>query len=733
MLRRPGFPATAFATIVAVLMAIGVSAPASAIVPVTPDPTLWQVDGRVRTIVQTDTAIYIGGLFTRLLGPSGQVVSRRNLAALDATTGLPLPLAPNPDKAVWELALSPDDTTLYVGGDFSVFGGLSRRRVASVDLASGQVRSWNPSASGQVSALYATTTSVYLGGSFLTVGGLPRTRLAKVSAATGALDPAWTPTADATVNDIEIPPSGTRVLVGGAFGSVSGSPGISQRALASLDPQTGALQPWAVHPSFQIFDLLADGTQVFGVGGGSGGHAVAFDGATGQQQWLGFADGDTVSVALVNGTVYVGGHFSKWEGAPASHAVALDRLTGQRRPWPITVNSNLGIFAVSGHGGDLVVGGDFTRVNRIVRNHLARFREILDTVPPSAPGQPVATAVDARHVSLSWARATDNAATSLVYSVYRNGGATPIGTVQSAATTVTFLDAAVSPDTDYDYTIVANDGVQDGPPSLASNTVHTPPAPVVVPTAISMLDQNTNGRVDRIHVVFSAPVTCSAPCLTPWVLTDLPVGTVLSDVELSGSDVWLNLTEGWGPRSTAVGAATVALTASTNGVLSSLLDPVGFAATSPSDDMAPVPIDLASTNEGLFDNIMEPGDTFTVTFSEPIDPTSIIAANVKQLDPSGPGNDGMIIVGLSDGPIDLGSDLYVLPDGGTIVYQDSTLTLLDGGTKIRSTIAGACTGTACLAPGPGELGMVTFRPEPFLRDLAGNHATGSHSEAEGVF
>ena len=62
-----------------------------------------------------------------------------------------------------------------------------------------------------------------------------------------------------------------------------------------------------------------------------------------------------------------------------------DRLTGLRRPWPITVNSNLGIFAVSGHGGDLVVGGDFTRVNRIVRNHLARFREILDTVPPSAP------------------------------------------------------------------------------------------------------------------------------------------------------------------------------------------------------------------------------------------------------------------------------------------------------------------------------------------------------------
>jgi hypothetical protein len=149
--------------------------------------------------------------------------------------------------------------------------------------------------------------------------------------------------------------------------------------------------------------------------------------------------------------------------------------------------------------------------------------------------------------------------------------------------------------------------------------------------------------------------------------------------------------------------------------------------------MAPIPVDLTSANNGLLDNVMEPGDTFTVTFSEPIDPGSVIAANVKQLDGEGLANDGMIIVGLSDGPIDLGSDLYVAAEGGTIVYQDSTLSLLDSGRKIRSTIVGACTGTACGLTGPGELASVTFKPEPFLRDAAGNHATGTYAEVEGVF
>ena len=130
---------------------------------------------------------------------------------------------------------------------------------------------------------------------------------------------------------------------------------------------------------------------------------------------------------------------------------------------------------------------------------------------------------------------------------------------------------------------------------------------------------------------------------------------------------------------------------------------------------------------------MEPGDTFTVTFSEPIDPASVHQANVKEFDQNGAGNDQLIIVGLTDGPMDLGSNDYVTQPNGTIVFADSTLTMLNNNTKIRSTIVGLCTGTSCGATGSPVESVVTFRPEPVLTDLAGNGAVGRRTEAEGPY
>ena len=61
-----------------------------------------------------------------------------------------------------------------------------------------------------------------------------------------------------------------------------------------------------------------------------------------------------------------------------------------------------------------------------------------DTTPPSAPGQPAGTSTVAGRADLTWARATDDIATSLTYSIFRDGGATAVGQVTSAAATVSF-------------------------------------------------------------------------------------------------------------------------------------------------------------------------------------------------------------------------------------------------------------------------------------------------------
>ena len=185
---------------------------------------------------------------------------------------------------------------------------------------------------------------------------------------------------------------------------------------------------------------------------------------------------------------------------------------------------------------------------------------------------------------------------------------------------------------------------------------------------------------------------------------------------------------------TAVGTFTVALAQSATGIrdASNSSRQSRFPATAPADKAGPVPTLLATTN-GAHDNVMEDGDTFTVTFSEPLDPNSVHADNVKELDQNGLGNDEIIIVGLTDGAIDLGSNNYVTAPGGTIVFAQSTLTLLNGNTQLRSTIVGPCTGTSCGATGPGANASVTFRPEPVLSDLAGNGAVGSRTQTIGPY
>ena len=296
------------------------------------DKPMWGVDGRVRKIVQTDTAIYLGGSFNNLLGPNGEVLPRSNAAALDPVTGEPLPFAPNPNNAVWAMALSPDGSSLYLGGDFTKVAGVNRKRLAKVNATTGAVSTWRVDANSQVQAIATRHDTVYVGGEFTLLGTTPRTRLAALDAATGAVSTTWLASADAMVHDLEFSVDGSRLFAGGLFTSVSGSLGNTQRRLTSLNPVTGTFQPWTSHPGYEVFDVEATRTQVFAAAGGSGGHTMGYDGSTGALQWSAFSDGDAVGVELQNGVLYAGGHFTKWNGLAASHLIALNPAMRRHRP-----------------------------------------------------------------------------------------------------------------------------------------------------------------------------------------------------------------------------------------------------------------------------------------------------------------------------------------------------------------------------------------------------------------
>ena len=125
--------------------------------------------------------------------------------------------------------------------------------------------------------------------------------------------------------------------------------------------------------------------------GGSTNGVAAWNSSTGARQWSVGGDGDPQALAVQNGVLYVGGHFTSYDDRNATgHLVAVNPATGALLNWVVSPNSALGVFALNSFQGHLSVGGDFTKINSLKRLYFARFTEFVDTVAPSIPAAPAA-------------------------------------------------------------------------------------------------------------------------------------------------------------------------------------------------------------------------------------------------------------------------------------------------------------------------------------------------------
>lgn len=340
----------------------------AALTPVATSPmTFWQTNGRVQAILATPGALYIGGTFTQLIGPSGQTVSVQNIAALSPTTGAPLSgFSAAVNKQVWDFALC--GTTLYAVGDFGYAGSVRRQKAAAFNASTGALLSWNPKANGRIYSAVCTSSSVYLGGNFTALHGTSRPYLAAVDPTSGAIQSGWNPTPNNTIKAIAPSPDGTQLVVGGLFTNISGT---SKQHIASVSPSTGGLQSWPATTTDPLDDVIVVGSQVFAAGEHN--MTEAFSLSTGARQWVSTGNGNVQTLTELNGVLYVGGHFSIWNNLTAKHIVALDPATGRTVTWSINENSALGTWALANQNGMLYVGGDFTKINRELVQHLAVF------------------------------------------------------------------------------------------------------------------------------------------------------------------------------------------------------------------------------------------------------------------------------------------------------------------------------------------------------------------------
>ncbi len=95
-----------------------------------------------------------------------------------------------------------------------------------------------------------------------------------------------------------------------------------------------------------------------------------------------------------------------------------------------------------------------------------------DVTPPAVPGTPTATSSVSGRVDLSWTASTDDRATQITYTVFRDGGTTPIGSVVGGtAGAIGFADVGRTPGAVHTYVVRASDGTNTSGPSAASAPV----------------------------------------------------------------------------------------------------------------------------------------------------------------------------------------------------------------------------------------------------------------------
>src|SRR5215831_1416800 len=203
------------------------------------------VNGEV-VAVGAFTEVCQPGTLAQGLCQPGTQVTRNDIFAYQAGTGVIDPnFVPLLNSGpAWTVIAGPAGTnTVYVGGQFTTVNGVTHKGIVQLNVNPGVTS--GPTADGSVVtgfkanvsnyvrrlALSPDGTALYLGGQFSTVNGVARTALARVNAATGAVDPAFNITLSSPiatlplkVGAMDLSADGKLLAVGGTALTVNGSP-----------------------------------------------------------------------------------------------------------------------------------------------------------------------------------------------------------------------------------------------------------------------------------------------------------------------------------------------------------------------------------------------------------------------------------------------------------------------------------------------------------------------------
>ncbi len=330
---------------------------------------------------QPDGKVVLGGRFTEL-----DRVTLNRVARLHDDGYLDTFFNPGEgfNDAVHALAVQPDGR-LVVGGRFTAFNNQPINRIARLNADGAADPEFRPGsgANAPVRALAVEVEgTILVGGEFTTFNGAPRPRLVRLLP-DGTVDTAFSPQLNGHVLALAVQADG-KILVGGAFTTASD---LSRPYLARLNPDgsvdatfnPGGGPDAAVHALALLPDervLLAGAFRQVAGQPRAGVARLNTDGSLDTSFDPGAGANDTVYALDVapDGKVLLGGAFTTYAGQSRNRIARLNPNGSLDTLFDVGTGANNTVFTlVVQPDTAVIIGGDFTEVNRLPRNRVARL------------------------------------------------------------------------------------------------------------------------------------------------------------------------------------------------------------------------------------------------------------------------------------------------------------------------------------------------------------------------
>ena len=283
------------------------------------------------TSIQSDGKIIIGGQFTTINGNA-----RKNIARLN-TNGL-LDTSFNPGTGVNNFVYTTSiqsDGKIIIGGKFTSYNGILKNGIARLNTDGTLDTSFNPGTRGN-SRVYTTSIQIdgkiIIGGQYITINDFAENNIARLNN-DGTIDTSFV--SAISVNEVwttSIQSDG-KIIIGGAFTTINSI---------------------AIN---RIVRMNTDGT-----------HDIYFNPVTGSN-----SDVYTTSIQS-DGKIIIGGDFTSYNGFARNRIARLNTDGTLDAAFNPGIGASKNVRATSIQSdGKIIIGGNFTTINGVARNGIARL------------------------------------------------------------------------------------------------------------------------------------------------------------------------------------------------------------------------------------------------------------------------------------------------------------------------------------------------------------------------